>query len=66
MSFKANVGEKESLLRLIGGACVLALAFLGSGLLQFILVLAALVLIGTGIVRWCPVYHQMKKSTAEK
>jgi hypothetical protein len=66
MSFKANVGEKESLMRLIGGAVVLALAFLGSGFIQFILVVAALILIGTGIVRWCPVYHQMKKSTAEK
>jgi hypothetical protein len=65
MKFKANVGEKESLMRLIGGAVVLAIAFLGSGVIQFILVAAALVLIATGIVRWCPLYHQIGKSTSE-
>lgn len=64
--FKANVGENESLTRLIAGAVLLALSFLAAGLLQWIVLLAGMVLIATGIVRWCPIYNAMKKSTAEK
>ncbi|MBI3419923.1 MAG: DUF2892 domain-containing protein [Proteobacteria bacterium] len=66
MNFKANVGEKESLTRLIAGAVLLALSFLAGGVLQWLVLIAGMVLIGTGIFRWCPVYHAMKESTAEK
>lgn len=62
--FKANVGEKESLMRLIAGAVLIALAMLAGGLLQWIIMIAGVVMVATGIVRWCPAYHAMKKSTA--
>lgn len=66
MNFKANVGEKESLLRLIAGTVLLALSFLASGVLQWIVLLAGLVLIATGLFRFCPAYQAMGKSTADE
>ncbi|HVY13387.1 MAG TPA: DUF2892 domain-containing protein [Alphaproteobacteria bacterium] len=67
MNFKANVGEKESLMRLIAGAVLLALSFLAASgsILQWLVLIAAMVLIATGIIRFCPIYSMMKKSTAE-
>ncbi len=63
--FKANVSEKESLLRLIAGAVLIALSLLGGGVLQLIIMLAGVALVATGIMRFCPAYALMKKSTAE-
>jgi cytochrome b subunit of formate dehydrogenase len=65
MNFKANVGENESLTRLIAGAVIMALAMLVGGFLQWVLMIAGFVLVITGIIRWCPVYCAVKKSTAE-
>ena len=57
-----NVGNKERYIRLVIGFIIIALGLIfGSwwGLL-------GLVLVGTAVVRWCPVNHALKWNTCER
>jgi hypothetical protein len=61
-----NVGSAESNVRLIAGVVILALAFLTAGVLQLICVIAGALLIATSILRFCPAYMVMNKSTVKE
>lgn len=62
IKFEHNVGDKEKKYRLYGGA---ALALISIFTASVFLLLAGLVLIGTGYSGWCPVYSGLGKNTCE-
>lgn len=54
---KKNVGPTDRIVRLVGGAVLLAAAlFAAQGALQWVLGVVAVVLLATGTVRVCPAY----------
>jgi hypothetical protein len=63
--FKVNVGEVDSNIRLFVGLVMMALAFFSGGLLQWLFMIAGFVLVMTSVLRVCPVYLVMNKSTVE-
>lgn len=57
-----NVGLKDRQYRMIGGAVTLLLSvFLGN----IFLLLIGIVLVATALMRWCPVYSGLSKSTVD-
>lgn len=52
---KANVGGIDRAVRIIAGLVILSLFFVLDGPNRW-WALAGLVLIATGLIRWCPVY----------
>lgn len=57
-----NIGEKERKLRLYGGAAAL---FVSVFLANIPLLLIGGILVATSVMRWCPVYSGLGRSTAE-
>ncbi len=56
-----NVGKTDQIVRIVLGLVVIALGFYFSSWWG----LVGVVLLLTGIVRWCPLYAPFKFSTAE-
>jgi hypothetical protein len=57
-----NVGKKDQQLRLGAGVGLLVVAWMINTPL---LMLLAIILIATAVMRWCPAYSGMGKSTVE-
>jgi len=56
-----NVGSKDRMLRIVGGAAIIAVgAFMGSWWGAI-----GIVPIATGLIRWCPAYAPLGISTCE-
>jgi len=66
---RANVGSIDRMLRAIAGLVLVVLAFVpalplaASSLLQWGTVLLGVVLVGTALVRFCPIYAVLRLST---
>lgn len=60
-----NVGKLDAVARSVGGVALLAFAFLGTELLtvSFVSILGAIILLGTGITRSCPIYKVLGVSS---
>ena len=60
-----NVNNTDRVIRLILGIIFLATAFLGgvSSVMQVLLVVLAVIALGTGSVRFCPLYRLLGIST---
>lgn len=57
-----NVGKKDQQLRLGAGVALLVVSWMINTPL---LMLLAIILVGTAVTRWCPAYSGMGKSTVE-
>lgn len=60
---KRNIGNIERIIRVILGAGILSLAFIGP---QSLWALLGIVPILTGLVGWCPPYHLLGINTCRK
>jgi hypothetical protein len=58
----ANVGSTDRIVRIVAGVLVLSLFFVLDGDARWV-GLAGIVLIGTALVRWCPVYTLLGLNT---
>jgi hypothetical protein len=58
----ANVGYTDRIVRIVAGVLVLSLFFVLEGDARWV-GLAGIVLIGTALVRWCPIYRVLGLST---
>lgn len=63
---KVNVGSTDRLIRLIAGVLLIALAiFAVQGVWAWVLGIVGVVLIGTGALRFCPLYRLLGISTSK-
>lgn len=63
---KVNVGSTDRLIRLIAGVLLIALAiFAVQGVWAWMLGIVGVVLIGTGALRFCPLYRLLGISTSK-
>lgn len=64
-----NVGGADRIIRIVVGVVLLALAFLtgtlGTGTLWWVGVIAGVVLLGTGLMRFCALYPLLGISTCQ-
>lgn len=59
---KANVGNVDRIIRIVGGLVILSAFFLAEGNLRW-LGLIGLVPLATGLFRWCPAYAALGMNT---
>jgi len=59
---KANVGDVDRIIRIVGGLVILSAFFLAEGNLRW-LGLIGLVPLATGLFRWCPAYTLLGLNT---
>jgi hypothetical protein len=59
---KKNIGGVERVIRIIAGACILALAFVGPATPWAYL---GIVPLATGLIGWCPAYTLFGFSTCK-
>jgi hypothetical protein len=57
-----NIGIFERVIRVVGGAAIVSLAFWGPQSFWFLL---GVIPMFTGLVGWCPLYHFMNISTCK-
>jgi len=58
----ANVGNTDRIVRIAAGLLILGLFFVLEGNARWV-GLVGIVLIATGLVRWCPIYRLLGMST---
>jgi hypothetical protein len=61
----ANVGSIDKIVRFILGAALLSLVFLIQGPERW-LGLTGIILLGTGLISWCPIYFLFGINTCAK
>jgi Protein of unknown function (DUF2892) len=59
---KANVGDVDRIIRIVGGLVILSAFFLAEGNMRW-LGLIGLVPLATGLFRWCPAYTVLGLNT---
>lgn len=59
---KANVGDVDRIIRIVGGLVILSVFFLAEGNMRW-LGLIGLVPLATGLLRWCPAYVLLGMNT---
>ena len=59
---KANVGDVDRIIRIVGGLVILSVFFLAEGNLRW-WGLIGLVPLATGLFRWCPAYTLLGMDT---
>lgn len=62
---KANIGGADRVIRIILGIILLALLFILEGNIRYIGLLG-IILILTGLIKWCPLYLPFKINTNKK
>lgn len=57
-----NVGTLDAVVRVVLGVALLMLAFLSTSTpaVSFVMILGAIILIGTGVTRSCPIYEALR------
>ena len=60
---KTNVGNADKIIRIIAGLLIL---FVGGIVYHTWWALVGLILIGTALINWCPIYAALKISTAKR
>ena len=58
----SNVGNRDRIIRIIAGVCILGAFFVLEGNARW-LALIGLIPLATGLVRWCPAYRLLGLST---
>jgi hypothetical protein len=58
----SNVGDRDRIIRIIAGVCILGAFFVLEGNARWLTLIGVIPLV-TGLVRWCPAYKLLGLST---
>jgi hypothetical protein len=58
----SNVGDRDRIIRIIAGVCILGAFFVLEGNARWLALIGVIPLV-TGLVRWCPAYKLLGLST---